>query len=77
LDSEAERARRVIVTDYAQAPEAPAALLALGRALGARNETLDEARSFLEKLVLDHPRSALLPQARQELDRLQGRIPKS
>ena len=77
LDSEAERARRVIVTDYAQAPEAPAALLALGRALGARNETLDEARSFLEQLVLDYPRSALLPQARQELDRLQGRIPKS
>ena len=77
MESEAERARRVIVTDYAQAPEAPAALLALGRALGARNETIDEARSFLEKLVLDHPRSALLPQARQELDRLQGRIPRS
>lgn len=76
MDEEAERARRVIVTEYALTPEAPAALLALGRALGLRNE-LDEARSFLEKLVLDHPRSALLPQARQELDRLQGRIPRS
>jgi hypothetical protein len=31
----------------------------------------------LEKLIIEYPRSALVPQARQELDRLQGRVPRS
>ena len=77
LEPEAERARRAIISDYPTTPEAPAALLALARSLSSRNETVTEAREHLEKLILDHPRSALVPQARQELDRIQGRIPRS
>ncbi|MEX2284283.1 MAG: hypothetical protein WEE89_17475 [Gemmatimonadota bacterium] len=77
LEPEAEKARRLIITDYPKAPEAPAALLALARALSIRNETAAEAREHLERLILDHPRSALVPQARQELDRMQGRVPRS
>jgi TolA-binding protein len=77
LDAEAEKARRSIINDYAQSPEAPAALLALARTLSLKSETMGEAREQLEKLILEHPRSALVPQARQELDRLQGRIPRS
>jgi tetratricopeptide (TPR) repeat protein len=77
LEPEAEKARRLIIANYARAPEAPAALLALGRTLSHRSETMTEAREHLERLILDHPRSALVPQARQELDRLQGRVPRS
>jgi tetratricopeptide (TPR) repeat protein len=77
LDAEAEKARRSIINDYAQSPEAPAALLALARTLSLKSETMGEAREQLEKLILEHPRSALVPQARQELDRLQGRVPRS
>ncbi|MGH8437172.1 MAG: tetratricopeptide repeat protein [Pseudomonas sp.] len=77
LEAEAEKARRTIIGDYATAPEAPGALLALARSLSQRSETMNEGREFLERLILDHPRSALVPQARQELDRLQGRVPRS
>lgn len=77
LAGEAERIRRVIVAEHADSPEAPAALLALGRALAARPGGVAEARAFLERLVLEYPRSALVPQARRELDRLQRRVPKS
>jgi tetratricopeptide (TPR) repeat protein len=77
LEAEAEKARRGIVKEYATAPEAPAALLALARSLSHRSESMTEAREYLERLILEHPRSALVPQARQELDRLQGRIPRS
>jgi tetratricopeptide (TPR) repeat protein len=77
LPLEAERARRKIVDMYPRSIEAPAALLALARGLTERGEAPEEARQYLEKLILDYPRSALLPQARQELDRLQGRVPRS
>lgn len=77
LDTEAEKARRTIIGSFPAAPEAPGALLALARSLSHRTETTNEARDFLERLILDHPRSALVPQARQELDRLQGRVPRS
>jgi predicted negative regulator of RcsB-dependent stress response len=77
LPLEAERARRRIVDSYPRSIEAPAALLALARSLTERGEAADEARQYLEKLILEYPRSALLPQARQELDRLQGRVPRS
>lgn len=75
LAEEAERIRRVIVTELPDAPEAAAALLALGRALAAEAGGLEEARSYLKRLLLEHPRSALVPQARRELDRLEGRLP--
>jgi tetratricopeptide (TPR) repeat protein len=77
LETEAEKARRTIIVDFASAPEVPGAMLALARSLSHRSETMTEARDLLERLVLEHPRSALVPQARQELDRLQGRVPRS
>ena len=77
LHEDAERIRRTIVAEHADTPEAPAALLALGRALAARPGHAAEARSFLERLVLEYPRSALVPQARRELDRLRGLVPQS
>jgi tetratricopeptide (TPR) repeat protein len=75
LTAEAERIRRTLVTELPEAAEAAAALLALGRSLGARPEGQEEARAYLERLVLEHPRSALVPQALRELDRLGGRVP--
>ncbi|HEX6940119.1 MAG TPA: tetratricopeptide repeat protein [Longimicrobiales bacterium] len=77
LPREAERIRRTIAADHPDSPEAPAALLALGRSLAARPGSEDEARAFLERLVLDYPRSALVPQARRELDRIRRRVPHS
>lgn len=77
LPLEAERVRRRIVEDHAGSMEAPAALLALARSLAERGDAADEARRHLEDLILNYPRSALVPQARQELDRLQGRVPRS
>jgi len=32
----------------------------------------DEVRRLLERLILEYPRSALVPQARRELERLRG-----
>ena len=77
LPLDAERVRRRIIEDYPRSSEAPSALLALARSLTDRGEAMDEARQYLEKLILEYPRSALVPQARQELDRLQGRVPRS
>jgi hypothetical protein len=77
LPLDAERLRRKIVTDFPRSNEAPAALLALARGLTDRAEAAEEAKTWLEKLIIEYPRSALVPQARQELDRLQGRVPRS
>jgi hypothetical protein len=73
LSAEADTMRREIVTTLARTQEAPAALLALARGVLARSGAVDEARVLLEKLILEYPRSALLPQARSELQRLPAR----
>jgi tetratricopeptide (TPR) repeat protein len=72
---ESEALRRTIVTDYATSIQAPAALLALARAFAANEPRSDEAAELLERLILEHPRSALVPQARRELERVRGRVP--
>ncbi|MGQ0562694.1 MAG: tetratricopeptide repeat protein [Gemmatimonadota bacterium] len=77
LPLDAERARRSIVEAHPHSIETPAALLALARSLMDRGQAEAEARRYLEQLILEYPRSALVPQARQELDRLQGRVPRS
>lgn len=77
MPSRSEAARRQLVEDHAHAPEVPAALLALARALAERPEGRPEARALLERLILEHPRSALVPQARRELDRIARRVPTS
>jgi TolA-binding protein len=67
--------RREIVAEYPRSREAPSALLALARTVAQRPGSHDEGRLLLERLILEHPRSALVPQARRELDRLLGRVP--
>ncbi|MFL5576195.1 MAG: tetratricopeptide repeat protein, partial [Gemmatimonadaceae bacterium] len=57
-----------IVTQYASAPEAPEADLEWGRALERRGATAGAAQRF-EHLILTYPESALVPQARRELER--------
>ncbi len=74
LAQQAEHARREIVAQYPQSSVAPAALLSLAQSVMSRGSTA-EARTLLETLILDYPRSALLPQARRELDRVMGRVP--
>lgn len=70
LDQDAVRLRRIIVADHPRSREAPDALLALARSVP--REACEEARELLERLILEHPRSALVPQARRELERLRG-----
>jgi hypothetical protein len=65
--------RREIVEELPRMQEAPAALLALARHNAVSDPTSDEARVLLEKLIVEYPRSALAPQARTELQRLQAR----
>jgi tetratricopeptide (TPR) repeat protein len=72
LLEDADGLRRQVITNHPQAQEAPAALLALARSALAKQEP-EEARVLLEKLIMEYPRSALMPQARRELERL-GRI---
>ncbi|HUF52094.1 MAG TPA: hypothetical protein VMN60_14815 [Longimicrobiales bacterium] len=74
LTADAEALRREIVTTLGRTQEAPAALLALARSALARADAAEEARVLLEKLILEYPRSALVPQARSELQRLQTRV---
>jgi tetratricopeptide (TPR) repeat protein len=68
LEADARALRRTLVAEHPRSDEAPAALLALARGLGAEEQ--DEARELLERLIVEYPRSALVPQARRELDRI-------
>ena len=63
-----------IVDQYAQAPEAPEADLEWARALRRRG-TPAPAVERLEHLILTYPQSALVPQARRELEQLRQRVP--
>lgn len=55
---------------------APAALLELARLALAQGRPAD-AIPHLEALILEHPRSALVPQARRLLDEARGAVPRS
>jgi len=57
-------------------PSAPAAELGLAE-LAWRHGRPDEARRRLERVILDYPESALVPQARRLLDRVRGAVPNS
>ena len=63
-----------IVTDYPGSPEAAEAELEWARALRKRGDTAG-ASAHLEHLILGAPQSALLPQARRELEQLRGTVP--
>ncbi|HUF13537.1 MAG TPA: hypothetical protein VMN78_10590 [Longimicrobiales bacterium] len=73
----AESIRRTLIDEYPRAQEAAAALLGLARALAERPESLEEATSLLERLILEHPRSALVPQARRLLAEVGRLVPAS
>jgi tetratricopeptide (TPR) repeat protein len=79
LDADRHDARAVtlwqlIVQQHADAPEAPEAELAWARALRRSGQT-KAAVDRLEHLILTYPQSALVPQARRELDELRGAVP--
>jgi len=59
----------LIVAQYGSTPEAAEALLEWGR-LARRTGDRAAARARFEQLILTHPTSALVPQARRELDGL-------
>jgi len=61
---------------FPDAPSAPAAALALARVAAARGD-LAVAAQRLEAMILRYPDSALLPEARRELDRVRGLVPRS
>jgi hypothetical protein len=60
-----------IAAEFAQTPEAPEALLELGRAAARRGDRALAQRRF-EALILQYPESALVPQARRALDVVTG-----
>jgi tetratricopeptide (TPR) repeat protein len=65
---------RRIVTEQGDAPEAAEAELEWARALRRSGDT-QGATAHLEHLILSAPQSALLPQARRELELLRGSTP--
>ena len=67
---------REVADRYADQPPAPAALLALARLLAARGDQ-SGAIVRLEALILNYPGSALVPEARRELDRVRNLVPRS
>lgn len=58
-----------VAEEHAEAPEAPEAFLELARAARRRGD-IPGTRQRLEHLILTYPSSALVPQARRELDAL-------
>jgi tetratricopeptide (TPR) repeat protein len=62
-----------LVERYEEAPEAAEAELAWSRVLRRRSED-SSAVAHLEHLILTWPQSALVPQARRELDIVRGRL---
>lgn len=54
----------------------PAASLELARLLAATNRQA-ESQTILEQLILEHPQSAVIPQARRLLDELRGAVPRT
>ncbi|MDO8666667.1 MAG: hypothetical protein Q7J79_08650, partial [Gemmatimonadales bacterium] len=61
---------------HAESSAAPAALLGLARAAAARGD-VPGAVARLEALILNYPGSALAPEARRELNRARGLVPRS
>lgn len=68
----AERTLARVATEFEASPEAPEAEFEWARSLARRGET-GAAIGRLEHLILSYPTSALVPQARRELDALRGR----
>ena len=65
---------RTIVAQHERSPEAAEADLEWARALRRKGATAD-AVARLEHLILTYPQSALVPQARRELELARGAVP--
>ena len=65
-----------VLERYPTSPQAPAAQLAVARALAARGDAAGAAQR-LEALILTYTESALVPEARRELDRVRNLVPRS
>ncbi len=65
---------KMLIEQYAQAPEAAEADLEWARTLRRHGDNAD-AVTRLEHLILTYPQSALVPQARRELELAKGAIP--
>jgi len=65
-----------VVRTAGQGAAAPAAELEWARLLERRAHTAEAIR-HLEHLILTYPGSAVVPEARRELERAKGAIPKS
>ncbi len=63
-----------IITSYPRSPEAPDVMLTWARALRDANDKAGAIARY-ESLLVDYPESALLPQARRDLERLRGQVP--
>jgi hypothetical protein len=74
-DEQAGEVRRRLVAAFPASPEATGALLALARA--ELPERPEAARAWLQRLIIDHPDSALAPVARRMLSEIEGRVPSS
>ena len=73
-DAQAIALWRRIVEQQSTTPEAPSAELEWARALRRRGDSAGAA-TRLEHLILTYPQSALIPQARRELDLVRASIP--
>lgn len=63
-----------VIKSYPKSPEAPEALLSSARALRTAGDKVGATTRY-ESLLIDYPESALLPQARRELEQLKGSTP--
>lgn len=63
-----------IVRQFPKSPEAPESLLASARAMREAGNRAG-AITRLETLLVEYPESALLPQARRDLERMKGQVP--
>jgi hypothetical protein len=70
LEEDAVALRTEIVESLPRSHEAAGALLALARHAVQSRDSPDTARVLLERLIVEHPRSTVAPQARRELARL-------
>jgi tetratricopeptide (TPR) repeat protein len=66
---------QLLVESHADAPEAAEAELAWARVLRQRSDAAG-ALARLEHLILTWPQSALVPQARKEMDEVRGMVPR-
>ena len=73
-DAQASGLWKRVVEQYASSAEAPAAELEWARAL-RRGGSAAEASRRLEHLILTYPQSALVPQARRDLEIVRNTIP--